>query len=62
MFSSDTDTFRLLTRERSHRLMREADAERFARKAREAAGKRPGRVWRLPLAAGLVRSARRRSV
>ncbi len=36
MFSSDLDTFRFLTRERSERLMREAQAERLAKEARKA--------------------------
>ena len=36
MFSSDLDTFRFLTRERSERFMREAQAERLAKDAREA--------------------------
>ena len=49
MFSSDLDTFRFLTRERSERLIREAQAERLAKEARGAP--RPGRRLHLPFAA-----------
>jgi hypothetical protein len=40
MFSSDLDTFRFLTRERSERLMREAQAQRLAKEARGVKGNR----------------------
>jgi hypothetical protein len=62
MLYSDTDTFRFLTHERSSRLRQEADAERLARKVHETAQATPGLRSRLPLAAGLARSSRRRSV
>ena len=61
MFSSDLDTLRLLTREHSERLMHEAQAERLAKQARGGpwASRRP-RIH-LPSAAGLARSAHRRT-
>ena len=62
MFSSDLDTFRFLTRERSERLMREAEAERFAKEARGARQASRRRRLHLPFAAGLLRSAHRRTI
>ena len=49
MFSSDLDTFRFLTRERSERRIHDAQAERLAKEARGAP--RPGRRLHLPFAA-----------
>lgn len=62
MFSSDLDTFRFLTRERSERLMREAEAERLAKQARGAPQPSRRRKLHLPFAAGLARSAHRRTI
>jgi len=61
MFSSDLDTFRFLTRERSERFTHEAQAERLAKEARRAprASRRPR--LHLPFAAGPARSAHRRA-
>ena len=61
MFSSDLDTFRFLTRERSERLMREAQAERLAKEARGALRARRRRRLHLPLAAR-VRKPQHRAV
>jgi hypothetical protein len=62
MFSSDLDTFRFLTRERSQRLMHEAQAERLAKQARGAPQPSRRRRLHLPFAAGLARSAHRRTI
>jgi hypothetical protein len=62
MSSSDFDTFRFLTRERSERRIHDAQAERLGKEARGAP--RASRRWRLylPFAPGLARSAHRRAI
>ena len=57
MFSSDLDTFRFLTRERSERLMHEARAERLAKEARGAPRTSRRLRLHLPFAAGPARRA-----
>ncbi len=62
MFSSDLDTFRFLTRERSERRITEAQAERLAKEARGAPRANRRRRLHLPFAAEFARSAHRRAL